>query len=57
MDGSSLNVTVHFTKTQGAPVRYLADESQEAAGIREPLAAMTPSRTQSRHRRRAASSR
>ncbi len=42
MDGSGLNVTVHFTKTQGAPVRYLADESQEAAGIREPLAAMTP---------------
>lgn len=35
VEGTGLNVTVHFTKTHGAPVRYLADESQEAAGIRE----------------------
>jgi len=35
IDGTGVNLTVHFTKKQGAPVRYVADESVPAAGIRE----------------------
>lgn len=35
IDGAGLTVTVHFTKTHGAPVRYVADESVPAAAIRE----------------------
>lgn len=35
VDGAGLTVTVHFTKKQGSPVRYVADESVPAAGIRE----------------------
>jgi hypothetical protein len=35
IDGEGLHLTVHFTKKQGAPVRYVADESVPAAGIRE----------------------
>ncbi|MGH3437384.1 MAG: DUF3644 domain-containing protein [Pseudonocardiaceae bacterium] len=34
IDGEGVNLTVHFTKKQGAPVRYVADESVPAAGIR-----------------------
>ncbi|SDN05575.1 DUF3644 domain-containing protein [Allokutzneria albata] len=35
IDGAGITVTVHFTKKQGAPVRYVADESVPAAAIRE----------------------
>jgi hypothetical protein len=35
IDGEGVNTIVHFTKQQGAPVRYVADESVPAAGIRE----------------------
>ncbi len=35
IDGSGITITVHFTKTQGPPVRYAADESVPAAAIRE----------------------
>jgi len=35
IDGEGVNVVVHFTKQQGAPVRYVADDSVPAAGIRE----------------------
>lgn len=35
MDGEGVNLIVHFTKKQGAAVRYVADESVPAAGIRE----------------------
>lgn len=35
IDGAGVDLTVHFTKKQGAPVRYVADESELAAGIRE----------------------
>ncbi|MGY1982970.1 DUF3644 domain-containing protein [Nocardia gipuzkoensis] len=35
IDGEGLTITVHFTKKQGAPVRYVADESVPAAAIRE----------------------
>jgi hypothetical protein len=35
IDGDGVNLTVHFTKKQGAPVRYVSDESAPAAGIRE----------------------
>lgn len=35
IDGSGLTVTVHFTKKQGAPVHFVADESVPAAAIRE----------------------
>ncbi|WP_410582514.1 DUF3644 domain-containing protein [Amycolatopsis sp. lyj-108] len=34
IDGAGLTLTVHFTKKQGAPVRYVADESVPAAAIR-----------------------
>lgn len=34
--GTGVNVTVHFSKrNKGAPVRYITDDSEEAAGIRE----------------------
>lgn len=35
IDGAGLALTVHFTKKQGAPVTYVADESVPAAAIRE----------------------
>jgi hypothetical protein len=35
VDGQGITVTVRFTKKQGAPVRYVADESTPAAAIRE----------------------
>ncbi|MFX0578817.1 hypothetical protein [Nocardia nepalensis] len=35
IDGEGLMLTVHFTKKQGAPVRYVADDSVPAAAIRE----------------------
>lgn len=35
IDGAGITVVVHFTKKQGAPVRYVADESVPAAAIRE----------------------
>ncbi|RLK61935.1 DUF3644 domain-containing protein [Actinokineospora cianjurensis] len=35
IDGSGITLTVHFTKKQGPPVRYVADESIPAAAIRE----------------------
>ena len=35
IDGNGLTVTVHFTKKDGAPVRYVADGSTPAAAIRE----------------------
>ncbi|WP_191984213.1 DUF3644 domain-containing protein [Amycolatopsis eburnea] len=35
VDGAGLTLTVHFTKKQGAPVRFVTDESVPAAGIRE----------------------
>lgn len=35
VDGEGLTVKVHFTKTQGAPVRYVADLSIPAAAVRE----------------------
>ncbi|MCA1984822.1 hypothetical protein [Nocardioides nematodiphilus] len=33
--GSGINLTVHFTKKAGAPVRYVSDELSPAAAIRE----------------------
>lgn len=35
VDGQGLTVTVHFSKKDGAPVRYAADESTPAAAIRQ----------------------
>ncbi|WP_137872705.1 DUF3644 domain-containing protein [Rhodococcus sp. Q] len=35
VEGTAVNVTVHFSKKEGAPVHYVSDESVEAAGIRE----------------------
>lgn len=35
LDGEGLTVTVHFTKKDGAPVRYVADESAPAAAVRQ----------------------
>jgi hypothetical protein len=35
IDGTGIEVTVHFTKKQGPPVRFEADESAPAAGVRE----------------------
>jgi hypothetical protein len=35
IDGEGLTVTVHFTKKQGAAVRYVADESVPAAAVRQ----------------------
>ncbi|MGD9525456.1 MAG: DUF3644 domain-containing protein [Dehalococcoidia bacterium] len=35
IDGEGVHVVVHFTKNQGAPVRYESDTSVPAAGIRE----------------------
>lgn len=35
IDGQGIRVTVHFTKKQGAPVRYVADDSVPAAAVRE----------------------
>lgn len=35
IDGEGLTVTVHFTKKQGAPVQYVADDSTPAAAIRQ----------------------
>jgi hypothetical protein len=35
VDGAGLTVTVHFTKKDGAPVRYTGDHSTPAAAIRE----------------------
>ncbi len=35
VDGNGITITVHFTQKQGAPVRYVADESAPAAAIRQ----------------------
>jgi hypothetical protein len=35
VDGEGITVTVHFTKKEGAPVRYTADDSTPAAAIRQ----------------------
>ncbi len=35
IDGEGLTVTVHFTRSQGAPVQYVADDSTPAAAIRQ----------------------
>lgn len=35
VDGSGVTVTVHFTKKQGAPVTFVANDSVPAAAIRE----------------------
>lgn len=35
VEGVGLSVSVHFSKREGAPVRYVSDESVSAAGIRE----------------------
>lgn len=35
IDGEGLTITVHFTKKDGAPVRYAADDSTPAAAIRQ----------------------
>jgi hypothetical protein len=35
VDGTGVTITVHFTKKQGAPVRYEADLSVPAAAVRE----------------------
>lgn len=35
VDGEGLTITVHFTKKDGAPVRYAADDSTPAAAIRQ----------------------
>ena len=35
VDGQGITVTVHFTKKQGSPVRYVADDSTPAAAIRQ----------------------
>ena len=35
VDGEGLTITVHFSKKDGAPVRYVADDSTPAAAIRQ----------------------
>ncbi|MEU5694909.1 hypothetical protein [Actinosynnema sp. NPDC020468] len=35
VDGEGLVVTVHVTKSRGAPMRYVADEAEPAAAIRQ----------------------
>lgn len=35
VDGQGITVTVHFTKKEGAPVHYVADDSTPAAAIRQ----------------------
>ena len=35
VEGEGLTITVHFTKKEGAPVRYAADDSTPAAAIRQ----------------------
>jgi len=35
VDGQGLTVTVHFTKKEGPPVHYVADDSTPAAAIRQ----------------------
>jgi hypothetical protein len=35
VDGSGVTVTVHFTKKQGAPVRFIGDAATPAAAVRE----------------------
>jgi hypothetical protein len=35
IDGSGITIVVHFTKKQGAPVHFVADDSVPAAAIRE----------------------
>ena len=35
IDGTGATITVRFSKTEGAPVRYVADETVPAAAIRE----------------------
>jgi hypothetical protein len=35
VDGDGLTITVHFTKKDGAPVRYAADDSIPAAAVRQ----------------------
>lgn len=35
VDGSGVTVTVHFTKKQGAPVRFISDAATPAAAVRE----------------------
>lgn len=35
IDGDGLTITVHFTKSQGAPVRFEADGLEAAAAVRE----------------------
>lgn len=35
IDGEGITLTVHFTKKQGAPVQFVADDSQPAAAVRE----------------------
>jgi hypothetical protein len=35
IDGNGITITVHFTKKQGAPVRFVSDEAAPAAAIRE----------------------
>jgi hypothetical protein len=34
-DGHGVNLTVHFTKKEGAPVRFVSDEALPAAAVRE----------------------
>ena len=35
VDGAGLTITVHFTKKDGAPVHYVADDSTPAAAVRQ----------------------
>jgi hypothetical protein len=35
VDGEGLTITVHFTKKDGAPVQYVADDSTPAAAVRQ----------------------
>lgn len=35
VEGTAVNLTVHFNKKKGAPVQYVSDDSVGAAGIRE----------------------
>ena len=35
VDGQGITVTVHFSKKEGAPVHYVADDSTPAAAIRQ----------------------
>jgi hypothetical protein len=35
VDGSGVTLTVHFTKKQGAPVRFISDAATPAAAVRE----------------------